>query len=87
MPYNSQTTPVMTKHITDLGDFLTRAQIRECEKLLARGDGARSAASAICENVIRPNIEAINRKLGQENDPLYLAYLVEYAISTVKGRS
>jgi hypothetical protein len=35
----------------------------------------------LLEKVIVPNMAEINRKLGQENDPSYLAYAVEYALS------
>lgn len=33
--------------------------------------------------VVDPNIELINKKTKQENSPLYLAYLLEYAFSKV----
>lgn len=44
-----------------IGDFLTAEQIKKCAEL--------RTAAAICEQVTKPNIAAINAKLGQENDP------------------
>lgn len=37
-------------------------------------------AKQIHDEVIKPNISTINKLLGQENDPMYLAYAVEYAL-------
>lgn len=62
-----------------LSDFLTATQITAASKL--------STAKRICEQVIVPNLAEINRKLGQENDPMYLAYMCEYVLMIVaKGR-
>lgn len=64
-----------------IADILqTDAQQKAAVKLYKEarpGTFARRCA----EEIIKPNIEAINKKVGQENDPLYLAYAVEYAIS------
>lgn len=57
-------------------DFLTEEQIQQCARI--------GNATDICEQVIAPNIEEINRKLGQENNPKYLAYAVEYALLQAK---
>ena len=35
-------------------------------------------ARRCADEIIRPNLQRINATLGQENDPLYLAYVVEY---------
>lgn len=32
------------------------------------------------EELVKPNMERINKSLGQENDPSYLAYMIEYAM-------
>ena len=56
-----------------VSDFLTVAQMTRASKL--------KYAKKICEDIIKPNIKEINEKIGQENDPLYLAYMVEYCIS------
>ena len=34
----------------------------------------------IRDEIIKPNIDRINKALGQENDPDYLAYAVEYSM-------
>lgn len=56
-----------------ISDFLTEAQVEKCVLL--------ETADLIAEHVILPNIDTINQKLGQENDPAYLAYCVEYAVA------
>lgn len=61
-----------------LKDFLTDREIRRAIEL--------RNARAICEEIIKPSIARINRALGQENDPMYLAYAVEYAIQTMLER-
>lgn len=70
----------MTKHVT-IADFLTEAQIKAVIAIYNRGGRAKE----ICEQVIRPNMGAINTKLGQENDPMYLAYACEYVCSQGGG--
>ena len=57
-----------------LGDFLTDEQIKRCRALFP--DRRR-----IRDEVVRPNMEAINEKLGQENDAGYLSYAIIYAIA------
>lgn len=41
-------------------------------------------AKDICSQIIKPNIEEINNKIGQQCDALYLSYMVEYALSSTK---
>lgn len=60
------------KRIT-IDQFLSDDEIKRAFKC--------KTVAEICSEIIEPNIEKINRKLGQENDPMYLAYLVEYVIS------
>ena len=62
-----------------LGDFLTDAQIAEAIRLHALHDDL--AVEQIRVRVIEPNMVTINAKLGQDNDPQYLAYAVVYAIT------
>ena len=57
------------KSIT-LADFLTDAELA-----LAAGLGDRKA---VRDQIIIPNMSRINTALGQENDPNYLSYAVEY---------
>lgn len=59
-----------------LKDFLTDREILRAMEL--------KTAKEICEHVITPGIDRINRTLGQKNDPMYLAYLVEYAITQAR---
>jgi hypothetical protein len=37
-------------------------------------------AREICDRVVAPNLQEINERLGQENDPMYLAYVIEFAL-------
>ena len=60
--------------------FLTPDEIVTAVKLFREMDGQPGYANAVCDKLIRPNIARINAALGQENDPKYLAYAVEYAI-------
>lgn len=54
-------------------DFLTDREIQEALRL--------KTAKAICDKIIRPNLPRINRALKQKNDPMFLAYMVEYAMT------
>lgn len=65
-------------------DFLTDKQINQCVQLYKNKDKYTSFAASVCAKVIRPNIESINQKLGQENDPMYLAYMIEYILMRSK---
>lgn len=70
--------------IVALGDFLTDAQIKLCVKLWKehkrKGMSLNSYAKKVCDQVITPNIADINRKLGHQNDPMYLSYAIEYVM-------
>jgi len=63
-----------------LDQFLTRTQIELAAKLYAE-HGDYDAVEQIRTHVIEPNMVTINAKLGQENDPRYLAYAVVYVLS------
>jgi hypothetical protein len=64
------------KSIT-LYDFLTDDEIKQAQQL--------KTAKDICRVIIKPNIGRINKDLGQENDEMYLAYMVEYVVSIVNS--
>ena len=65
-----------------LADFLTEAQIVEAVRLFQiHGD---RAADQIRARVIEPNMKTINEKLGQENDPRYLAYAVVHVLTQAR---
>lgn len=63
-----------------LPQFLTEDQIRRAAALY-EAHGWRDAVTQIQSRVIEPNLAAINAKLGQENDPRYLAHAVAYVLS------
>tara|TARA_R110000737_G_scaffold20372_2_gene38728 strand:- start:4705 stop:4902 length:198 start_codon:yes stop_codon:yes gene_type:complete len=56
-----------------LADFLTETELKLVAKL--------KEAKSICDQVIQPNIERINKAIGQQNDPMHLSYMCEYAVS------
>lgn len=58
-------------------DFLTDSEIELAVKLRKAKD--------ICREIIEPNIDRINKALGQENNSMYLAYMVEYAINVANS--
>lgn len=60
------------RHVS-ITEFLTKDQIQEVFHL--------RTAKLICDKVIKPNISNINQKLGQENDPMYLAYMIEHILN------
>lgn len=64
--------PIERKQVT-LPDFLTPAQIQRCTRLYPDRIKIR-------DEVIVPNMAVINEKLGQENDPDYLAWAVIYVL-------
>jgi hypothetical protein len=55
-----------------LGDFLTDEELLRISMIMDR--------KRIRDEIIKPNIDRINKALGQENDPDYLAYAVEYSM-------
>jgi hypothetical protein len=65
-------------------DEIARA-IQICEYASYHSDG--NAVLGITNELILPNIERINKKTGQENDPRYLAYAVEFALRSNDPRA
>jgi len=68
----------MKKTLT-IGSILTQKEMKEALKLHKKAETHNFAERCAAE-IIRPVIDRINKYTGQENDPLYLAYCVEYAI-------
>lgn len=73
-----------------LTEFLTEDEIqlsvdlwKEYQELQLEPTAA-SYALAVCNRITRPNIARINKALGQENDPMYLAYAVGHIMTTVE---
>jgi hypothetical protein len=61
-----------------ISDFLTESEIKTAIKWW-RSDRS-SFHKKCCEKIITPNMARINAALGQENDPRFLTYAVEYAM-------
>lgn len=68
-----------------LTDILTDEEIDRARAIYqesyASAEGIVKFPRVIETTIIKPNIERINKALGQENDTLYLAYAVEYVLS------
>lgn len=54
------------------------------EEILEEALQYRHSHKDLLEKIIKPNMEMINRKTGQENDPAYWAYALEYALVEYK---
>lgn len=67
------------KKIT-LEDFLSPLQITKARRLYQKS-APGTFAKTCADELIGPIIERINVRLGQENDPLFLAYLCEYVFN------
>jgi hypothetical protein len=61
-----------------LPDFLTPAQIDSAQALYKKYKNTGRFAAECAKQIMEPNMKEINRKLGQENDPRYLAYACEF---------
>lgn len=59
-----------------LGSVFTEKQLADAIE--------QGTAANICEKVVRPNIEEINKKIGQQCDPMYISYMLEYALMSFK---
>jgi hypothetical protein len=70
------------KNIT-IDQFLTPAEIEQAAAIHKRLAGTGKVASTIDAEIIAPNLDRINKALGQENDSRYLAYAVEYVLMEV----
>ncbi len=68
----------MNRKTVAIGDFVTPEMFELIKEIGADVDRLE-------REVIRPNLEEINRKLGQENNSRYLAYAVVHAINQCMG--
>jgi hypothetical protein len=59
-------------------EFLTEDEIQLAARMWV--EDKQHYANRVCEKIIRPNIARINRSLGQENDPWYLAHALEFVM-------
>lgn len=64
---------MVARKMVSVTDFLTSEEIKRAMEL--------KTAKLIREQIVEPNIKRINVKLGQENDPMYLSYMIEYILS------
>ena len=64
-----------------LSQILTNVEFNRARILYKQLKDTGTFASTLTEEIIAPNIERINKALGQENDPKFLAYAVEYVLS------
>lgn len=74
----------MANRNVTLADFLTGTQIALALDIWRRN---LTPAQEIADEVIKPNIGAINVKLGQENDPKFLAYACEHVFNETMKRT
>lgn len=71
------------RKMVSIKDFLTDDQIRQAMKIgQDYAHDMTKMTNKLEEQVIKPNISEINRKLGQPNDTRYMAYLLTYALTS-----
>ena len=68
----------------DLQEFIAPPYVKKAYKLY-KECAPGTFASRCASEIIEPNIEEINKVSGQANDPLYLAYLCEYAFQEAEN--
>lgn len=71
--------------LISIGDFLSERQIAVVVEMWEHKVSSRQFHTDVVAKVIAPNLTEINRKLGQENDPNYLAYALEYVLTQAGG--
>ncbi len=64
----------MATKMVRIGDFVTDSMMQQ---IRAIGPDARRLEA----EVVRPNMAEIDRKLGQKNDPTFIAYMLVFAIN------
>lgn len=70
----------MSSKQVKLADFLSAKEIDQAIKLYFKMGSQFGFARKYAELVIEPNIERINKAVGMECHPMYLAYCVEMAL-------
>lgn len=64
-----------------LSEFLTDEEINLCMKVAETIQaGSTEYVDWVANGITGPNIDRINQKLGQENDPRYLAYAISWVM-------
>ncbi len=67
----------MEKKTIFVSEILTKSELKAAKKLYDATD-IHKFAKECSSKIIAPVIDRINQQLGQQNDPTYLAYAVEY---------
>lgn len=62
-----------------LGDLFTEEDIKKCAKL--------KKAALIKDQVVIHKMDHINQVTGQENDPMFISYLLEHVVSSAPESS
>lgn len=75
--YHADGTRICRKMLR-ISDFLTDAEIERCIQLFYKHGSGSTFVDTVENEIITPNIERINKALGQPNYSRYLAYLVEF---------
>lgn len=68
-----------------LPDFLTPKEIRAALRLW--NTDRENFHRRVLEEIVRPAMSEINRKLGHDNSPDYIAYAVEYIFRESQSRA
>lgn len=71
--------------VVSIVDFLTESEIRKAMTLY-KSASPGTFARRCDEEIIKPVLPRINAKLGQENDPRYLAYAVEHVFNQSRAK-
>jgi len=69
-----------------MSELLSEADIKALLSLYNRHKGTGLFARLCKQQIIEPNIERINRATGQENDTMFLAYLLEHTLQAIEHR-
>lgn len=67
-----------------IADFLTAEQIAKAISLWQTKTTTQQFHRDVLEQIVLPNMPEINRKLGQANDPGYIAYALQYIFTTAE---
>lgn len=70
-----------------LGAILTKEEMEQAIGIYDNLGASKAQFAERCAaEIIRPVIARINEQSGQENDPKYLSYCVEYALLRSRGK-
>lgn len=72
---------------TTIQQILTPTELRRAATLYSELRDTGTFAHTLDREIITPNIERINKALGQENDPRYLAYMIEAVLMSASRQA